>query len=784
MAAALSVLTGAWLGAAWRPEALALAALLAGVFGAWCALELAAGLDVRGVHIGSSVLRRATRLGMLAALALASVALSWRGREVAREEPWIEASLSAPLATLEGRWEPLRRTRRGELGKLHAPGEGPVWLELERGSATRGEWLRVRPNDRPRREARGPVRPPHAPFDARAHLQWSARPDEVERLALAPAWERGTAWVSDLREFVARRCVRFAEGQPRALAHALLYGATERLEPKLADTFSHTGMRHVLAVSGMHVSLLAAVLIAPWIGGGRKRRTVLVLSASVALALFAAVTGGAAPVRRAAVALALTLAAPLCARAQDEPRRADTLSLLALALLVEAALDLDALFSVSLLLSYLATLGLVLLTGPIRRALPRAPLRVELGPTSARRALASVAARATRSALAAALAAVLVTLPLCWSTFGEWAPIGVLATAITTPLVTWLLVVGWAAILVPSLVPGALFDVPAQWFVGLLEFADSLPGTPCVLPPRPLLLLALATGLLAYGWTRRTSRTLAARAGMVLWGLLLLPWTVRPRDWVIDALDVGHGTCVVLRGPSGPVWIFDAGSRDRSRVASSALGPLLAAADAREIAVVLSHSDSDHAEALGWISRRYAIVEWLGAPLPEGLDPHVRRGADPRGACSALEFAAEPLARWQLARGCESEDNEGSRTLVAQLGDARVQLHGDAVEHGLQAQLDAEALRGPVDVLLWPHHGDPGPWTTTLLERARPREVWISASGTGGVERELERRGIPWRSTSRNGPLRLGQHKPRRGFKPRPRGESARASDNPLAVRS
>lgn len=762
MAAALAVLAGAWLGAALKPPPLALAALLAGTSGAWLALELAAGASAGESSRGAEGLRRATRLGLLASLALVSIALGWRGEGPKATDRLDGASLAGPRATLEGRWEPLRRTRRGELGKLHPLGAAPLWLELEHGCAARGEWLHVEPNDRPRREARGPVAPPHAPFDAREHLMWSARPDEVERRGLAPAWERGTEWIGELRASVARRCGQFAAGESRALAHALLYGATERLEPELADTFTHTGMRHVLAVSGMHVSLLAAVLIAPWMGGSRRRRTALALVAGAALALFAGVTGGAAPVRRAAVALGLSLAAPLCARARGEPRRVDTLSLIALALLVEAALDLDSLFSVSLLLSYLATLGLVLLTGPIRRALPGPRWRSELGPTSARRALASVLSRTARSALAASLAAVLVTLPLCWSTFGEWAPVGVLATALSTPLVTWLLVVGWLAILAPPLVPGVLFDVPAGWFVRLLEFADGLPGTPCVLPPRPLAVLGIATALLALGWARSGLAGRATRVGMALWGAILLPWTVRPSSWTIDALDVGHGTCVVLRGPDGPTWIYDAGSRDRGRVASSALGPLLAAADARELAVVLSHSDSDHAEALAWIARRYEIVEWLGAPLPEGVELARRRGADPRGEPGALEFSAREREHWQLVRGVESEDNEGSRTLVAKLGPLRAQLHGDAVELGLQRQLEAEWLRGPVDLLLWPHHGDPGPWTTALLERARPSEVWISASGSGGVERELERRGIPWRSTGRDGPLRRECPRPRR----------------------
>jgi len=238
---------------------------------------------------------------------------------------------------------------------------------------------------------------------------------------------------------------------------------------------------------------------------------------------------------------------------------------------------------------------------------------------------------------------------------------------------------------------------------------------------------------------------------------------------------VGHGTCVVLSGPVGPTWIYDAGSRDRGRVAASALGPLLAAAEARELAVVLSHSDSDHAEALAWISRRYEIVDWLGAPPPEGVALGGDRGADPRGAPGGLEFPAGAQTRWQLVRGAESEDNEGSRTLLATLGDLRTQLHGDAVELGLQRQLEDEDLRGPVDLLLWPHHGDPGPWTSALLERARPAEVWISASGSAGVERELERRGIPWRSTGRDGPLRRDSTRPRRG-PPRNVGAEKRAA--------
>lgn len=762
MPLALSVVAGAWLGAAWRPETWVLAALLA----AWLGAATALGFVARATEESDGTpdctrAKRAVALGMLATLAMTVAALDPRTRTSpgASTEAAMHSgttSTLAPRALLEGCWEPVRGTARGVLGKLVSERAPPAWLELPQGIASRGEQLRVRPIDAPRREARGPVEPPRAPFERAGLELWSARADEVERVGTAGLWQRGTGWVAELREGVARRCERFGEGRPRALAHALLYGETERLDPALTDTFAHTGMRHVLAVSGMHVSLLAAVLLAPFLGGGRKRRAFLMLVVSIGLGLFAAITGGNAPVRRAAVALAISMAAPLCERKGGAPRRVDTLSLLALGLLVEAAFDLRALFSVSLLLSYLATLGLVLLTRPLSRALDVLPVPVELGPTSFKKALRTVLARSLRAGVAASLAAVFVTLPLCWSTFGEWAPIGALVTALSTPLVAWLLVVGWLGVLAPACVPAGAFDVGAHAFVRLLELADQTPWTPCVLPPRPLALLALATALCVGGALRAGLASRALRAGLALWALLLAPWDLRPSGWRLDLLDVGHGTCAVLRGPTGPTWIFDAGSRDRARVGPSALGPLLAAEETARVAVVLSHSDADHSEALAWLCDRYVPERWLGAqPAPaRGRVVAPSAALDPTGVASGLRFASDAAGDWSLLRGLERPDNEGSRTLLADLGPARIVLHGDAVEDGLAALLERGDMHAACDLLLWPHHGDASEWTSLLLTRSPPGEVWISASGAAPVERELTRRGVPWRSTGREGPLR------------------------------
>ena len=114
-----------------------------------------------------------------------------------------------------------------------------------------------------------------------------------------------------------------------------------------------------------------------------------------------------------------------------------------------------------------------------------------------------------------------------------------------------------------------------------------------------------------------------ARMAALVWGAILLPRTSAPRHPEIVALDVGHGTAVVLRAPDASCWVFDAGSRDRPRVARTALAPLLAAWEVSEPAVVLSHGDGDHASALPWLVERYPprLGPPVSCPSPLGRHP-------------------------------------------------------------------------------------------------------------------------------------------------------------------
>lgn len=738
LAVALALGLGAWTGRSIEPSPTSLAIALAALLGAWCTAR-ALERELHGVRRpGWSTLALLSGLAMIGGTPRAA----------------------APDGRRSGAWQPVQRSTRGVVGRLEHPAYEPVWLELPRGVVAPGEWIAVDPIDAPTLDARGPVPAPRALGERSDRRVWSVRFDELERLGPAPPWERSTGWLRDARSALVRRCRAFDAGQSRELARALLCGDSSELSPATAQLFNRTGLRHVLAVSGMHVTLLAALLIAP-LSRTRLGRAgwTWSLACACGAALFSCMTGAEAPVRRAAVAVAATLLAPRLAGV----RRADSVSLLALGVVTECALDVRVLFQLSFQLSYVATGALILGTRPIAN-LFRPPREARLGPTPLSAALAGALGRTLRGSLAASTSAVLFTLPWAWPAFGEWAPSGILWTALLTPVIGFMLVSGWLALALPLPGLAAAFDAASRALLQFLEFADRWPGTPHALPPRPAPLLLAIAALAAWSLIACRTRRGAAldvgdvrmRLALALAGVVLLPWSVRPAGCTIDALDVGHGTCVVVRGTFGPTWVFDCGSRDRGRVAPAALGPLLAAEEAGELVVVASHEDSDHAGDLDWVVERYPIRAWCGA-LPARIAerlPHTSLRADASGRGQGLTLAGLGFESATLLRGLEQARNESSRTLLLRDGGASFALHGDAVEDGLGAWLERATRAEGFEIVLWPHHGDDTAWSDRLLDLERPREVWISASESAPIEAELARWGVRVRSTALEGPLR------------------------------
>ena len=699
---------------------------------------------------------RARGAAWLCAIALLVACRGWSVTDSARNEH-------------TGTWTSLgaRSDGRARLGT------GGARYELEGAWIDEGDLVRLLPGAPPRTRARGPV----SVTGGEAHASHAVAPDEVVRLAARSAglMEHLAAPFRSFRAAGLARMRSWSGEHSPALGAALLFGDRSALDPEVSDLFTRTGSRHLLAVSGLHVAIFAAMCIWP-LGAlcalvlGRWSRFLARKEPWRALLVLTVVplAGAGAPVVRASLCLAFAALAPLMrsgAAANRLPRRADALSLWSLALCAELVSRPAAIESLSLQLSYAATGGLILGVGGARRLLcERWPgggsiaARDALGRPRAvlPRALATRFLRAWITGTAAAVTANLATLPLVWHHFGEWCAWDVLSTSALLPQLGAFLLLSWLRLLVPIAPFAAGCELLAGSMVATLEIVDLLPGTPLSLPPRPLALLGAAS-LLVLAWlrVRGSASRLAPWTGRIAagaWGCLLLPWTLAPALLEVHALDVGHGTAVVWRSPSSGVWIFDAGSRDRGSVARGAVAPLLRAWDTKRVSIVLSHADRDHAGALPWLARRYACARWIGAL------PAVMRDRLPAD-CEVLDSAGGPLRLragdldLELVRAGRAPGNEGSRSLILESGAQRLLLSGDADGDGLGELLEAGLLDGPFDLALLPHHASEHERLSEFFERARPRRCWISASGRPRIEEELERRGLEWEATGVHGPL-------------------------------
>jgi competence protein ComEC len=743
LACSLALLAGSLAGADSYREALP-----------WAAAAAAAA----GFALGSQSSARA-RLALAAGLAFLTLLQASRASVAAEvlARPW------CPCA-VEGIWRPVLESAEASLGVLESvPGRAPLF-ELPPGSAVAGERLRLNP-------AQGPSRPARGPFPSRRDAPGSVRvhPDEIERLAPS------TGRIEGLRAVLLERCDQLGDARTAGLARALLLGDRSRLDASAVDPYTRTGVNHLLAVSGQHVVLFAALFAGPlaWVvlraslGRGAKQRDSSRVLAALGVLLYSLLAGGAAPVRRAALAAAVALMAPLVPtrRGARGTRSVDGLSAWGGALMLELAVDPLGARGIGVQLSYAATLGLICGVRPIERLMghcvPADPPALQRSQaTRWAAAIGSRLARAGALTFAASAAAVIATLPIVWFRFGEWSPIGIVLTPLAVAVLGWVLPIGWLSLIAPQTLGPPLFAPGVRLLEALVELSDRLPGTPCPLPDRPAEALALA-GIATLGAVLASTiawRRLFIRTAALAWCVLLLPWQAEPATLQLVALEVGHGTAVAFRAPDAGTWIFDAGSKDRSGVGPDALAPLLARWDPGRVAVILSHDQADHASGLPWLVERWN--PWLtggavSARVSERL-PHAALRLDPgKGRVALPVGGASSGLTLELIRGSTAPGNEGSRSLLLAWEGRVLLLSGDAEGEGLGPLLELEASSAPLELLLAPHHGSHTALLGAMLDTLRPRGVWVSGSGPPPIAAELERRGIAWRSTELDGPLSL-----------------------------
>ncbi len=486
------------------------------------------------------------------------------------------------------------------------------------------------------------------------------------------------------------------------------------------DTFRITGTAHLLAVSGLHIALLAwvaaAAVQALW---RRSRRAMHWLPAQdaarwgglLAAVAYALLAGWGVPAQRTVLMLAVLTALRAAGLRWPGP-----LILLCCAAVVALA-DPWALLQPGYWLSFVAV-ALLMVSEPVG-AEPS-----QLDPATPRGRLTSAVQAMWRSQWVASVGLAPWTLIF----FQQVSLIGLLANAVAIPALTLVITpLALLGVLLPPLWPLAAWLVEA--LMSVLGQLATVPLASWNAPAAPLWAQALAVAgallfVLPTAWRLRL-------LGPLLMLPLIWPAVVRPglAEFDLLAADIGQGNAVLVRTASRTL-LYDTGpqySRD-SDAGERVLLPLLRAGGSAPLdLLVLSHRDSDHTGGAAAIVRSGGVVRVAGS-LEDG---HPWRALAPYQGCgdglswrwdgvdfeflhpvpTELERRAPDLPK-SNAVSCVLRVSNGRRTLLLTGDIERDQEHALVGRHG--AHLAA-------DVMLVPHHGSRTSSSSALLRAVQPR---------------------------------------------------------------
>ena len=503
-----------------------------------------------------------------------------------------------------------------------------------------------------------------------------------------------------LRDWLSRDLIQSLDdsnGGP--LLVALAVGDRQYLKQSHWRVLRRTGLSHLVAISGLHVGIVATLgYVLGALAGGLRGHSIVVgcfTSALMALA-YAALAGFSIPTQRALIVVFVLLAARLARR---ELRSTHALSFaLILILLFDPMSPLDTGFWLSF---SAVTVILYFSAGHIVHSRLRSLWSIQL--------------------------AVLIGLmPLTIIFFGQ--------VSLAAPLVNFFVLPLFGVVLVPAVLCGvvaylAYADAGAFILRGIARVLDKL--WPCLeqvsqvqwlihqAGHTPVVAVVLAVA--GAGWCLAPRGWPARWVGVICFIPALTTSTPAPipGDFDVTLLDVGQGLATVVR-TNTHVLIFDAGPAWRSGkdAAGSVVIPYLRQVGISRIdRLVISHGDADHAGGLQTLLEHYPDVSVLAG----GVADHAPCERGQRWFWDGVSFEI-------IHPGAGENWSDNNASCVLKVSNARfcVLLTGDIEAPAERALVHTQVSALDCDLLSAPHHGSETSSTQAFVDALSASHVFVS----------------------------------------------------------
>jgi competence protein ComEC len=557
-------------------------------------------------------------------------------------------------------------------------------------------------------------------------------------------------WIYSLRERLAASLARALPEPQGSLAQGILLGLRGNIPDSLNDAFSRTGTAHILAISGLNISIVIAMFLSLGVLFFGRQRSLYIWLALAFTWLYTLLAGMNPPVIRAAIMGSLFLIAVYLGR------QGSAIIALAFSAAVMVGIQPQLLWSVSFQLSFLAMAGLILLY-PHVQAWGRKGVALLF---KNRERIVPTASTIT-DGFAASLAAIVAVAPLIAYNFGIVSLIGLPATFFSLPALPFIIVtsalvafVGLLASLAAQIL-GWLAWLFLSYLVVLVRGFDALPHASlevaAVSSWHVLGYYAILAGVIAL-ISRRNQ--LAAFSSKMAWGIKKVAQGIpKPRlgfspKWLIlpllivailvwsaaltqpdgklhvSFLDVGQGDAILIQTPNGQDILIDGGP-DSQKI-NLELSEKLPFWDRTIDLVVSTQPQADHVTGLVEVLQRYEVKqvlepgvsynssvyqEWLRLIEDRGIECNIARAWQEidLGNGIKLEVLNPPESLWEGT----SDDVDNNGVVLRLSWDKISFLFTADIRGDTELELIGERANLRSTVLKVAHHGSE---TSTCLQ--------------------------------------------------------------------
>lgn len=518
----------------------------------------------------------------------------------------------------------------------------------------------------------------------------------------------------------------------KGFAQALLLGERDALSENDTLILQSSGISHVVAVSGMHISILFGLIYELC----RKRKWLSAIAGIPVLLLFTAINGFTPSATRACIMQIVLLVSLLA------DREYDPISSLSFAVLVILAVNPFSILHPGFQLSAGSMLGIFLFSGRIYQYFMD-PKR--LGRFKAKSIPGRVSAVLMKS-FSVTLGAMIFTIPICAYHFSVISILSPVTNLLVLGLITVIfygVLLCVAAGCIWSAAGGFLAEIisyPIRAVMAVAGFLGNLPGATVNAKNIYMLLwLIFAYGLLLLFLLIKTRKPLllgACVAAGFLAATVFSYFENHYRDFQMTVLDVGQGQCIILQNDDH-CYVVDCGGSSGAQAALLASTTLKDYGFSRIDGLILTHFDQDH---IGGVLNLLGKVE-VGTIYVPVLE------AQSEDSMQILETEIAPIqyvtGQWELPVGdgtitlfpAEKGANaqESGLCVLFQMENCDILITGDRSIRQEQLLLEQRSFPD-LEILIAGHHGSGDATGLPLLSATTPEVVIVSSGSNSGYD--------------------------------------------------